>query len=395
MAASRALCIRASLVEMLRPAHRACAPSRSLWEWRWMVVMHFAAFSPHHLRAPLSVIAHGVLAGEAKPNRAAAITMARAKWAEFCAAPEPTGNGSDASHGALAGEAKLNRAAANTVRTEFADTVRWPHGEGQVGRFRLMQVAPRAASHGKLYVSFYAHILDVPRKYYEYQHCSFVRRKWKVGRSSNICSPSSTLSTSVAPPPRAVMSETSSTETSINDNAELYEWLRCRSHFRQAAVSIAYFSIIWGYTSSQGDDVPDSIADRVDEGHRVHIDAAHALLRTTLNLLERADVEGKGEIIPIDIAPTEDSAIVLSLALEKNYTYFKLLEKAVQLAIAYVVRERELLQEWGVEQVDRLVRDLLPQGKSAARGASQSERGAMKLSIESCRAPIQLSGSSP
>ena len=44
---------------------------------------------------------------------------------------------------------------------------------------------------------------------------------------------------------------------------------------------------------------------------------------------------------------------MLSLALEKNHTYFKLLEKAVQLILAYLMRERELLQEWSISQVKR------------------------------------------
>ncbi|KAI0649604.1 hypothetical protein C8Q79DRAFT_923147 [Trametes meyenii] len=116
------------------------------------------------------------------------------------------------------------------------------------------------------------------------------------------------------------------------------------SQFRRAAEAIAHYSILWS------GDVPDSLVERVYEGRREHIEAAHAWLRITLNLLEKADSDGEGGALSIELAPTQETVALLSLALEKNYTYFRLLEKAVQMALDYLVQEQEVLQEWCLSQ---------------------------------------------
>lgn len=62
----------------------------------------------------------------------------------------------------------------------------------------------------------------------------------------------------------------------------------------------------------------------------------------------------QGGLLPFELAPTLETAASLSLALEKNETYFRLLEKAVQLSLAYLERERQMLQEWSEAQVTQV-----------------------------------------
>lgn len=62
----------------------------------------------------------------------------------------------------------------------------------------------------------------------------------------------------------------------------------------------------------------------------------------------------QGGILPFEISPTPETAASLSLALDMNEEYFRLLEKAVQLSLAYVVQERTRLQSWSEEQAMKL-----------------------------------------
>ncbi|KAH9856401.1 hypothetical protein C2E23DRAFT_882465 [Lenzites betulinus] len=144
-----------------------------------------------------------------------------------------------------------------------------------------------------------------------------------------------------------------SESASIIDDAggstvEISNWLQCRVRFRHAAEAIVHHTAIW-----RGD-VPDRIVDKICEGYREHIDAAHAWLHASLNLWEKADNEGKGGLLPFDIAPSPSTAATLSLALEQNETYLRLLEQAVQMSLAYLAREREMLQEWSEDQATKL-----------------------------------------
>lgn len=55
-------------------------------------------------------------------------------------------------------------------------------------------------------------------------------------------------------------------------------------------------------------------------------------------------------MLPLDILPTPETSVLLSIALEQNYAYFQLLEKAAQMILAYLRQERQILQEWSVAQ---------------------------------------------
>ncbi len=55
-------------------------------------------------------------------------------------------------------------------------------------------------------------------------------------------------------------------------------------------------------------------------------------------------------MLPFEINPTQESVAMLSFTLDKNETYFRLLAKAVEMMLAYIAHERELLQEWCEEQ---------------------------------------------
>ncbi len=55
-------------------------------------------------------------------------------------------------------------------------------------------------------------------------------------------------------------------------------------------------------------------------------------------------------MLPLEVLPTPEKAVLLSIALEQNYTYFELLEKAAQMILAYLRQERQILQEWSVAQ---------------------------------------------
>lgn len=55
-------------------------------------------------------------------------------------------------------------------------------------------------------------------------------------------------------------------------------------------------------------------------------------------------------MLPLDILPTPVTSVLLSIALEQNYAYFQLLEKAAQMILAYLRQERQILQEWSVAQ---------------------------------------------
>ncbi len=58
----------------------------------------------------------------------------------------------------------------------------------------------------------------------------------------------------------------------------------------------------------------------------------------------------QGGVLPLEILPTPEKAVLLSIALEQNYTYFELLEKAAQMLLAYLRQERRILQEWAIAQ---------------------------------------------
>ncbi len=62
----------------------------------------------------------------------------------------------------------------------------------------------------------------------------------------------------------------------------------------------------------------------------------------------------KGGAVPFNISPTPETVALLSLALDHNHAYFRLLEKAVQMALAYLEHERAILQAWSVEQTMKI-----------------------------------------
>ncbi|KAJ3014962.1 hypothetical protein NUW54_g1165 [Trametes sanguinea] len=148
---------------------------------------------------------------------------------------------------------------------------------------------------------------------------------------------------------------------------ELEKWLQSRDRFRCTADAIVHYSIIWAMSrhNLQGDKLPESILDNVYEGHQDHIDAAHEWLRDTLNLMEKADHDDQEGILPIRITPTPERAVVMSLALDKNYAYFCLLEKTVQMLLAYLAQERKLLLEWCTEHATRITSQATPLSPSA------------------------------
>ncbi|KAJ3009797.1 hypothetical protein NUW54_g2673 [Trametes sanguinea] len=133
---------------------------------------------------------------------------------------------------------------------------------------------------------------------------------------------------------------------------ELEKWLQSRDRFRCTADAIVHYSIIWAMSrhNLQGDKLPESILDKVYEGHQDHIDAAHEWLRDTLNLMEKADHDDQGGILPIRISPTPQRAASLALAIEKNCAHVQLLERSIQRLLAYLRREKEVLREWFIEK---------------------------------------------
>ncbi|KAI0642148.1 hypothetical protein C8Q79DRAFT_929631 [Trametes meyenii] len=124
------------------------------------------------------------------------------------------------------------------------------------------------------------------------------------------------------------------------------EWLDSRRRFRSAAKAIVHYGSIWPK------EMPPAVADSVHTEYQKHIDAAHAWLRSTLCLLEKADVDGEGGALPFDVEPTPETIAILSFALDKNEAYFALLEKAVRMMLDYMQHERKLLQEWSASQAE-------------------------------------------
>ncbi|KAL1937532.1 hypothetical protein VTO73DRAFT_13118 [Trametes versicolor] len=160
------------------------------------------------------------------------------------------------------------------------------------------------------------------------------------------------MSTFVSMPQRVLSPAPTSPVMRSGDGAgnkvEIAEWLQGSLKFRHAAEAIVHYTIIWR------DEVPDKIIDKICDNYREHIDAAHAWLHASLNLWEKVDKEGQGGILPFEISPTPETAASLSLALEMNEDYLRLLEKAVQLSLAYLVQERTRLQSWSEEQAMKL-----------------------------------------
>lgn len=50
--------------------------------------------------------------------------------------------------------------------------------------------------------------------------------------------------------------------------------------------------------------------------------------------------------MPIDIDPTRENILMLSQTLEADQEYFRLLQKAVDVLLAYMAYERDILQQW-------------------------------------------------
>lgn len=87
---------------------------------------------------------------------------------------------------------------------------------------------------------------------------------------------------------------------------EVSDWLQCRLRFRHASEAIVHYTVIWVRASLlrlmlldaadhllQRGEVPDRIVDKICDEYREHIDAAHAWLRASLNLWEKADLAGE------------------------------------------------------------------------------------------------------
>ena len=50
--------------------------------------------------------------------------------------------------------------------------------------------------------------------------------------------------------------------------------------------------------------------------------------------------------LPVDIEPSRANVLMLSQTLEADEAYFRLLKEAVDVLLAYMAREREILREW-------------------------------------------------
>ncbi|KAL1937194.1 hypothetical protein VTO73DRAFT_14467 [Trametes versicolor] len=109
---------------------------------------------------------------------------------------------------------------------------------------------------------------------------------------------------------------------SIDNIDEVSEWLQCRRRFMHAAKAIIHHGSVWPK------DMPDIVADRVHAEYAEHIECAHAWLRATLCLLEKADVDGEGGVLPFEVEPTAENIAVLTFTLDKNERYLQLLSKS-------------------------------------------------------------------
>lgn len=180
--------------------------------------------------------------------------------------------------------------------------------------------------------------------------------------------------------PHNDFSPSSHRQDNPNDNTEeVAEWLQCRRRFLRAAKAIIHHGSVWVSFStqtrraaigtedmngfSQPKDMPEIVANRVHEEYAEHIECAHAWLRATLCLLEKADIDREvsadapstisastllgvqGGVLPFEVEPTPETIAVLTFTLDKNERYLQLLSKALQMMVAYVQRERELLEQ--------------------------------------------------
>ncbi|KAI1783636.1 hypothetical protein LXA43DRAFT_1067461 [Ganoderma leucocontextum] len=77
------------------------------------------------------------------------------------------------------------------------------------------------------------------------------------------------------------------------------------------------------------------------DNHAAHAESAHALLRATLQLFEGQDMTGQTGTLPVRVDPSKESIALLLLTLDMNDAYFRLLQKVIDVLLAYMEKERE------------------------------------------------------